>query len=304
MRCLVVVLLSAAAAFCAAMLLGNALGNKARESSAEAFPAAAGTQLLTVPETTAKRSVPVSAGTVGYIELSRASSPEAAAKAAEELQKSGTASVGIPLTDADGAPLFASSAHTAGSQGTEGYDLAAVAEAITAKGVKVCGIFRSQSLSSSATGADKELAAAYERALFGEIAEAGLSELLLLPADGSLDVSAAVSAAGAAVALLENTAVGIAATPDTVSGDGAALAMSSLYGCCDFVALDVSGYVSEGALAQLPGLFTQASVCFSRYDMRLVYDCPSDTLEAVLLGFCEENAVKNIQKTAVTGDEK
>lgn len=218
----------------------------------------------------------------------------------EELTLGSREAVSLCLRDAAGEVHFRSTvAQGLTGQAPAGLDLTLLLPALRDAGIYTSAVFAVTSFAESDSVA-RELQRAFEISLAAEIGTAGVDELLLtgLPVtvDTLDDITAYISEVAAQ--LPEDVQLAVAVPPELVEGASGTVLSKQLSQHADTIALDLRGLTPDEGKTYpeaVSAIFADASLYFSKYNMRVLLPDTDDATFTELRQVLELNAVRNWQ---------
>ena len=228
--------------------------------------------------------------------------PDAAAvaTAVEELMLGSREAVSLCLRDDAGEVYYRSAvAQNLTGQQAEGVDLSLLLPALRDAGIYTSAMFGVTAFAASDTG-EGDLLYAYESSLIAEIGMAGIDEILLTGLPVTVDTLDAVSGfLGEVKRQLPDSVQLAVAVPAALTQEAAGTVLiKQLSQYADTIALDLRELsLSEGqSLADAAaGIFTDASLYFSKYNMRVLLPAADRDTFAALRQSMELNGIYNWQ---------
>ncbi len=236
-----------------------------------------------------------------HLPLSVLTDDAAVSAVVEELTLGSREAVSLCLRDTEGNVHFRSSVAQAltGQPAADGLDLSVLIPALQRAGIYSSAVFSVTSLSEQ-DAVSRELLRAFEISLAGEIGAAGVDEILLtgIPLDvDSLD--AAVGFVDEIRAQLpDGVHLAVAVPHDIVASAAGSVLIKQLSRSSDTVAIDLRSLPlgPEDSFPQaVSNLISDASLYFSKYNMRVILPQTDDALFSELRQVLELNAVHNWQ---------
>lgn len=294
---ILVVAVSAVIIFALSLMLGNYL-----KAQVAAIPPRGDMpdELLSgqLPADTSDASeISIMASNLPLGELADAASIEAAVEA---LTLGSREAVSLCLRDAAGEVHFRSNvAQGLTGQAPTGLDLPLLLPALHSANIYTSAVFAVTSFA-EADAVARELQRAFEISLAAEIGAAGVDELLLtgLPVtvDTLDDVTAYISEVDAQ--LPDDVQLAVAVPPELVEGASGTVLSKQLSQYADTIALDLRGLAPDEGKTYAEAvsvIFADASLYFSKYNMRVLLPDTDDATFTELRQVLELNAVRNWQ---------
>ncbi len=218
----------------------------------------------------------------------------------EELTLGSREAVSLLLRDAAGEVQFRSTvAQGLTGQASDRLELAQLIPPLRDAGIYTSAVFAVTSFA-EADSVARELQRAFEVSLAAEIGEAGVDELLLTGLPVSVDTLDDITAYIGEIAaqLPETVQLAVAVPPELVRGASGTVLSKQLSQCTDTIALDLRGLIpaaDESYPEAVSAIFAEASLYFSKYNMRVLLPDADDATFTELRQVLELNAVRNWQ---------
>ncbi len=295
---ILVVTASAVIIFILSILLGNYLRAKA-----DALPARGD-----IPEQLLSGELPADTSDASRVSIMASHLPlapltddSAIAAVVEELTLGSREAVSLCLRDTDGNVHFRSSVAKAltGQEAAGGLDLPVLIPALRNAGIYSSAVFAVTSFAETDAVA-RELLRAFEISLAGEIGGAGVDEILLTGLPLTVDtLDTAIAFVDEIRAQLpDGVHLAVAVPHDIVASPAGSVLVKQLSRSADTVAIDLRTLSQDGntpLAAAASALFSDASLYFSKYNMRVILPQTDDTTFTELRQILELNAIHNWQ---------
>lgn len=229
--------------------------------------------------------------------LSPLSDPVAVNAAVEELTLGSREAVSLVVRDGAGEVHFRSTvARGLTGQEAAGPDLGSLATTLREAGIYASAVFAVTSFAEPDAVA-RELQHAFEISLAAEVGAAGVDELLLVGLPITVDTLDDIAAYVGEIAeqLDDDVHLVVALPHEIVDGAAGTVLASRLSQMADALALDLRGLDSEAYVAAVEDVFADASLYFSKYNMRVLFPGVDDATFTTLRQLLEVSAVHNWQ---------
>lgn len=245
-----------------------------------------------------------------YLALDSLQDAAAIDAAVETLVLGSREAVSLCLRDDAGNVCFRSQvAQTLTGQTPTGVDLSLLLPALDKAGIYTSAVF-GVTLFAESDPVRYDLLRAYELSLAAEIGMSGVKEILLTGMPLSVDTLDSVTEFLHELDALLPDAVNLAvAVPlDTTRTAGGTVLIKQLSLACDTVALDLRAMVADDPDALYDAacaIFADASLYFSKYNMRVLISPADDTAYSTFRQALEVNGIHNwqvVQDAALTGE--